>query len=333
MGGCRHTADHAFGDKDLMGVPGDTLFADPLGIRQPKQGKIRAPEDKPLSPSRERHRPAKGEPMSAKREPSPEPEPSLIQQWVGAFTGAAMTCCSMRDRTFPTRGTEPPKPMLPAPCTELNRPADVDDASRGESLAPSRKPSAPQQREIDLEPSPRHFGGRHGVENFGRQPQPQSGAKTAPPLAPQSEHAEEKPLSQVSHEKPPAGHLGKWEWPPWVLNKRSPCVEVFVEDADTPGGGRWVKAEPQSRVVDKAGHDAYLCAEYKWDDDYYIQDFGPHHVRKVGNMFSVMQAFDKTTGGIDLDNSLWSEDSGRTQRKSDTGAGVASFLEGAKAWK
>merc|ERR1712232_1359223 len=104
-----------------------------------------------------------------------------------------------------------------------------------------------------------------------------------------------------------AGGLPKrWEWPSWCLNFKSPSIEVFVVDDDT-GVGRWVEAEPQSRVVDKSGRDAYLCVEYEWDGEYYVQDFGPQHVRRRGQLETVFALFDKAAN-------------------QDTGGGVSSFL-------
>merc|ERR1711963_1153603 len=88
----------------------------------------------------------------------------------------------------------------------------------------------------------------------------------------------------VSSGSPP----GRWEWPAWCLNFKSPCIEVYVVDDDT-GVGKWVEAEPQSRVVDKAGKDAYLCVEYEWDGEFYVQDFGPQHVRRRGQTITVLQ--------------------------------------------
>merc|ERR1712087_237285 len=82
----------------------------------------------------------------------------------------------------------------------------------------------------------------------------------------------------------------KWEWPAWCLNFKRPSIEVYVEDEDT-GRGRWVDAEPQSRVVDKSGRDAYLCAEYEWDGEFYVQDFGPQHVRRRGQKTTVFELF------------------------------------------
>ncbi|CAK0907621.1 unnamed protein product [Prorocentrum cordatum] len=80
---------------------------------------------------------------------------------------------------------------------------------------------------------------------------------------------------------------GSWRWPEWSLNFKKPCIEVFVIDEDS-GEKRWVTAEPHSRVVDKDNHDAYLCAEYAWDGEMYVQDFGPEHVRRRGENRTVM---------------------------------------------
>merc|ERR1712048_1431540 len=84
----------------------------------------------------------------------------------------------------------------------------------------------------------------------------------------------------------------RWEWPAWCLNFKTPCVEVYVFDDDT-GVGRWVKGKPQSRVVDEAQRDAYLCVEYEWDGEYYVQDFGPQHVRQLGQKTTVLTAFER----------------------------------------
>lgn len=63
---------------------------------------------------------------------------------------------------------------------------------------------------------------------------------------------------------------------------------MFVEDEDDRAGGRWVPGTPQSRILNKQGFDAYLSVEYHWDDgDYYVQDFGPGHVRMRGQTVTV----------------------------------------------
>lgn len=120
----------------------------------------------------------------------------------------------------------------------------------------------------------------------------------------------------------------RWEWPTWCLNFRQPCIEVYVVDEDT-GTGRWVNAEPQSRVVDKSGRDAYLCAEYQWDGEYYVQDFGPQHVRRRCQKETVFQQFEQTAEqsgetSDDLDSTRLAP--GRTRPAQDNGGGVSQFL-------
>ncbi|CAK0860562.1 unnamed protein product [Prorocentrum cordatum] len=87
-----------------------------------------------------------------------------------------------------------------------------------------------------------------------------------------------------------AEELGEWSWPERCLG-RGYCIEVLVtEDGSTDAAqGRWVDAVPQQRVVDEAGRDAYLCAEYEWDSDTYREDFGPERVRPAGSLYSVYE--------------------------------------------
>lgn len=111
--------------------------------------------------------------------------------------------------------------------------------------------------------------------------------------------------------------MGRWTWPDWALDEREPQIEVFVEDPAQPkhgklGHGQWVKACPQRRIleVDKGSgaalKDDFLGVNYEYGGVEYKQDFGPQHVRKIGNHFSVAQAFDRSTSGVD--DSDWSED-------------------------
>merc|ERR1712187_949615 len=44
-------------------------------------------------------------------------------------------------------------------------------------------------------------------------------------------------------------------------------------------------------------HDAYLCCEYMWKGEEYMQDFGPHQVRRRGQRLTVFQLFDKGSNG------------------------------------
>merc|ERR1712048_44668 len=63
------------------------------------------------------------------------------------------------------------------------------------------------------------------------------------------------------------------------------------------GSSRWCRAEPRGRVVDDRHHDAYLCAEYMWQGEIYMQDFGPHQVRRRGQRVTVFQIYENTTHG------------------------------------
>lgn len=95
--------------------------------------------------------------------------------------------------------------------------------------------------------------------------------------------------------RPPEGRLpARWEWPAWCLQFKTPSIEVWVEDEDA-GSGRWVAAQPQSRVVDKAGRDAFLGVKYDWDGELFVQDFGPEHVRKRGSKMTVLQEIERST--------------------------------------
>lgn len=112
--------------------------------------------------------------------------------------------------------------------------------------------------------------------------------RSAPALAPPMSSRLEGEDREGDPAPPQSTLPSKWEWPPWCLNFKSPNIEVWVLDEDA-GIGRWVSAQPQSRVVDKSGRDAYLCAEYLWDGEYYVQDFGPQHVRRKGETPTVLQ--------------------------------------------
>jgi len=126
---------------------------------------------------------------------------------------------------------------------------------------------------------------------------------------------------QESKEEPPSQRRdskGQWEWPAWAMDKTSACVEVYVEDEET-GGSRWVAATPQTRVVNKQGHDTFLTVQYEWDGEVYDQDFEPHHVRRRGFTKTVKEMIDSGTAnevpppartntqpgaGVDLDNTM-----------------------------
>mmetsp|Transcript_66901 Transcript_66901/g.160180 ORF Transcript_66901/g.160180 Transcript_66901/m.160180 type:complete len:603 (+) Transcript_66901:174-1982(+) len=105
----------------------------------------------------------------------------------------------------------------------------------------------------------------------------------------------EEPRPPVSSPAPPPRSDSKaWEWPEWAMDSSSACIEVFVEDEDT-GDSRWVPATPQTRVVNKQGHDAFLTVQYEWDGEIYDQDFEPHHVRRRGATKTIKDMIDSGT--------------------------------------
>jgi hypothetical protein len=100
-----------------------------------------------------------------------------------------------------------------------------------------------------------------------------------------------KPLAPPEEE--PKGFKPGWHWPHWCLSfQEYNPLEVYVSDDET-GEAAWVEGEPQSRVVDKEGCDAYLCVEYDWDGESYVQDFEPKHVRKIGSKETVFDLLTK----------------------------------------
>lgn len=202
----------------------------------------------------------------------------------------------------PSREKLSPPPaakLRPSLDGELPRPSSSAASRAPEPLAPapwSAPSSAPSRAAVDVP--------KLGLDDSlaaTRQP-------NRPPVSQPQAPAEVVPKSTDSTAP------RRWEWPPWCLNFKEPCIEVFVVDDDDGGQGRWVEAEPQSRVVDKAGRDAYLCAEYEWDGEFYVQDFGPQHVRRRGQKTTVFELFEKGSR----------DDLSRTR---DQGGGVMAFLQ------
>mmetsp|Transcript_46271 Transcript_46271/g.106811 ORF Transcript_46271/g.106811 Transcript_46271/m.106811 type:complete len:347 (+) Transcript_46271:22-1062(+) len=77
-----------------------------------------------------------------------------------------------------------------------------------------------------------------------------------------------------------------WKWPPWVLQFEIACIEVLIEDEGCEEA-QWVQGVPLSQVVDPYGNDLFLCVEYKWGGEYFVQDFSPEHVRQRGKTATV----------------------------------------------
>lgn len=125
-------------------------------------------------------------------------------------------------------------------------------------------------------------------------------------------------------EEAPVNHLpDDWEWPAWCLNHKDPCIEVFVEDSESEEK-RWVFSEPTSRVVDDGGKDAFLCAEYEWDGNFYSRDFAPQHVRRRGDTLTVMEILSARRNDPPSHNGLRG---GARLGKKDNGGGVTALLD------
>jgi len=348
-------------DRELMGVHGDVLFADPLGLRagsQKSQSSTAPQRNDPFSASRQ-HEDGLLEPQREDEEEEEEQAWGPIGSFFWYMVAGGKQCCSMRDRTKPqdveaakkaaetgrpphSRFPDPPKQGIldttfGRPEVREPQPFGADRGFRASEQQPSKpKPFADRQQDnSDSESDSEPYRPRPGSK--GPDVSSLSGWKPSHNDASRSQSMDaggggtRPPLFQGSPSggggggpppQDPAGAAGapgqspkRWEWPPWCLNFKSPCIEVYVVDDET-GVGRWVEAEPQSRVVDKAGRDAYLCVEYEWDGDYYVQDFGPQHVRRRGQTTTVFQMFEKAA-----------DDSVRpASRTYDTGGGISAFL-------
>eukprot|EP00927_Polykrikos_kofoidii_P066565 TRINITY_DN62148_c0_g1_i1.p1 TRINITY_DN62148_c0_g1~~TRINITY_DN62148_c0_g1_i1.p1 ORF type:complete len:431 (-),score=68.26 TRINITY_DN62148_c0_g1_i1:16-1308(-) len=147
-----------------------------------------------------------------------------------------------------------------------------------------------------------------------------------PPRPPTTTFVKEEPIHEL--EKTLAAKRGlpkNWKWPAFCLDSKNPCIEVYVDDEDT-GTGKWCHAEPQFRVVDDDRNDAYLCAEYQWDDgDCYTQDFAPEHVRRKGTTISIRDMLIQGREGPAKQEARPKVTS--TQSRQDSGGGVSNFLD------
>lgn len=120
-----------------------------------------------------------------------------------------------------------------------------------------------------------------------------------------------KTTAPAGAESSEAGLPDKWDWPPWCLSATDPCIEVYVVDEDT-GEGRWCMATPKERIKDPQKRDAFLCCVYEWDDEAWEQDFGPKHIRRIGQKTTVLDILTKTAKPL---------------RAPDTGKGVSRLLD------
>jgi len=78
-----------------------------------------------------------------------------------------------------------------------------------------------------------------------------------------------------------------WRWPAWCQKKGLGLLEVYVVDSQA-NRREWVKAQPKMCVIDGQG-DKYLCAEYIWDGECFVEDFGIDRIRRKGDTLTLQQ--------------------------------------------
>jgi len=321
--------DFGHHDRDMMGIHGDVLFDDPLGIRAPGSTRNQQTPSQKNAGLFGSVQPSSNNPQArgghagqqddhlADLQQEPGEDAGVMTQWLwwGASTAGYLfaggkQCCSMRDQTKDQEaakkaaetGRPPPAPQqFPAPGQQgsargLSPGAGQRPVMQGGRDQQQQQQRPPQHSRLDSDSD--SDGGRYSMHRENRQEPP----KTTPPQA-QSSIARDLMSGGGGKDSITGGASvaasmpKRWEWPQWCLNFKEPCIEVYVVDEETDEG-RWVRAEPQSRVVDKNGRDAYLCVEYEWDGEFYVQDFGPQNVRRRGDKKTVFDVFeDKDTGG------------------------------------
>lgn len=207
---------------------------------------------------------------------------------MGANVGAHCACSALAGEELTFADQRPTDEAMADEATSEVASALARDASSASTIAPL----------------PRLLGGRSlAAEKPGASPEagklsesePEAEAAEEPRLRPQAvcRQASMKlfeppvPSAQDPVDALSDGSPSAWSWPAWALRRSSP-VEVYVEDED-PGQCRWVQAHPEKRVVDHRGHDAFLSVQYEWEDEFYLQEFGPEHVRRVGSCTTVLE--------------------------------------------
>eukprot|EP00928_Gymnodinium_smaydae_P015405 TRINITY_DN15695_c0_g3_i1.p1 TRINITY_DN15695_c0_g3~~TRINITY_DN15695_c0_g3_i1.p1 ORF type:complete len:435 (+),score=93.90 TRINITY_DN15695_c0_g3_i1:94-1305(+) len=228
-------------------------------------------------------------------------------------------------------GGEDASPAVRAPAAAA--------AVAGATSAAKRRPASPDAPEDRV---PGGSAQRRGVPQGLSLPDVAATASTASGTSAAAAAAAQAPPVQAPGTRMPH----RWEWPPWCLNFKEPSIEVYVVDEDT-GQGRWCEGEPQSRVVDGSRKDAFLCVEYEWDGDYYVEDFGPERIRRRGAEQTVYQLYSKPAEGASGNSAgaraaagggrppqapgrpgePASSAAAAARRRDDTGRGVSAFLD------
>jgi len=204
---------------------------------------------------------------------------SYMGGMIWSVVAGGRKCCSMRERgeteaakRASESGRPPKRSCFPDPPQGADAPPPAD-RKRGSDVS-----GAPRNRQ-----APFSAGAVPGRES-------ERGRGVPPPRSPRIDYSRDAcgGIGGGGRHVEPGMGSRRWEWPAWCLDFQKPMIEVFVKDEET-GRSLWVAGEPQSRVVDKTGRDVYLSAEYDWGGEYYVQDFGPQHVRRRGEHTTVLE--------------------------------------------
>lgn len=304
----------------------------------------------------------KEEPSQEKPSVTPVPvEKPLWQVWADKVW--YVLPCSQRDREIPqdVRSGKAERPSFPPPD---------EDAARKQRMKEAEAELAEQDSDDDMAVTlqkasgsnqpPKKSAAQAPAESSKGKYRPEIEELMEPEVAHSGARSSEAPrksemgrlsmnCERGSH-KPAHDHKGRpslgppahrdmrlvkgWKWPKWAMDKRNPSIEVWVEDEDMlPQRGAWVKGRPQSIVLDDLKNHAFICAEYDWEGEEYVQDFGPEHVRHIGETITVFDTFakghdqdDMTGRKVQEHKTLQDHAGDLIEEGMDTGGGVTALL-------
>lgn len=298
----------------------------------------------------------KADPPAPKPTVTPVPvEKPLWQTWFDRVVYALP--CSQREREIPedVKSGKAERPSFPEPGSKEDAKKKQEDAERLKRMKEAEDWLQEQDSEDDTIQKAK--GSKPPPTSQGRAPLPPPGESAASKRRPEveelmepeefgngvrgSEMPRDKPRGSLKTERgshkpkkpePPKEDLVSrdkrlvkgWKWPKWAMDKRNPCIEVWVEDEDMKGGGAWCKGRPQSIVLDDLKHHAFLCAEYDWDGEEYVQDFAPQHVRHKDDTRTVFDTFTNQNQDGDGDGQ---PEQKKSARGIDTGGGISALLD------
>lgn len=311
-------------DNDDLGArdSADSLFADPLNVRKGGDQRIQRPPE----PRYDGGGSAGVEEVDyddLKREDRDEEESwNPVTNFFMWMVSGGAECCSMREKQKPVEKDKArssfPEPPADRPARASTSRSSQDTGNRGKMYqdfgADLDSPDftrGPRDHQRESRSGDRPADRKHQREERPAPAAARVEQRSPPAVVP---GAVDTPERRAPSSAPAGGAAPpRWEWPKWALDSKNPQIEVYVIDEDT-GLRRWCEAEPQSRVVDPSGRDAYLCVEYEWDGEYYTQDFGPQHVRRRGKQQTVFDSFKmeaRTNSLTDMDETRRAPGRGR----------------------